>query len=563
MTRNELFHHALTVDTQACMGCAHCIRRCPTKALRIRSGRASLRKDWCVDCGECLKVCPVRAIYVEQDDFDTIFDYSCRVVLFPAAFLGQFPETFTEAEIMGALRALGFTHAFPVEMSVGIIRERMAAEIADNRDKPLISPLCPAVVRLIQTKFPDLTERIMTLRTPAETTAILCRRRLLAQGHEAARTGIFYVTPCAAKVATGKTDRDGRRLVDGIINLDSLYNRVCRILGSRRSELGAACADEILPRIPRRDMGWSLCGGEASAFEGRCLAVDGIDNVKDFLERTEATGDLHEVDFLELRACNRGCMGGSLTPVNRFLAEQRLHRRLLAHPDGTNETPTFEEREVMCDNMHVGKVRPMTKLLYKGNIEEVLRSMDAARKIRQSLPGLDCGACGSPTCESLSHDIVRGEAHPSDCIFAHLASDCAGGSDAMNQLERVWGCERFRHSPQENTVSMKLNELIGKLDLTVLSGEVSPTCEVSGGYTSDLLSDVMGNAEAGTVWITLQIHRNVIAVAALKELAAVLLVGGAVPDAPTLEAAREEGVVLLSTPLSAFTVSGRIYDLLK
>lgn len=448
MTDKALFHHSLRVDADICVGCAHCIRRCPTKALRIRNGRALLRKDWCVDCGECLKVCPVGAIYVEQDDFDAIFDYSCRAVLFPAAFLGQFPEIHTQAQIMGALLSLGFTHAFPVEMSVGIIRERMAAQIAVNRDKPLISPLCPAVVRLIQTKFPDLTERIMTLRTPVETTALLCRRRLLAQGHEADRTGIFYVTPCAAKVATGKTDRDGVRLVDGIINLDSLYNRVCRILSSRRAEAEAPCANELLSRIPRRDMAWSLTDGEASAFSGRCLAVDGIDNVKDFLERTEATGDLHEVDFLELRACNRGCMGGSLTPVNRFLAEQRLRHRLLAHPDEPGETTTPEEREAMRGKMRVGKVPPMTKLLYKGGIKEVLRSMDAARKIRQSLPGLDCGACGSPTCESLSHDIVRGEALPSDCIFAHLASDRTGGRDAMNQLERVWGSERFRRGPQ-------------------------------------------------------------------------------------------------------------------
>lgn len=447
MTDDGMFHHALTVDTEACIGCAHCIRRCPTKALRIRSGRASLRKDWCVDCGECLKACPVGAIYVQQDDFDSIFDYTFRAALFPAAFLGQFPEIHSEAQILEALRTLGFTHLFPVEMSVGIIREWMAEEIAANGDKPLISSLCPAVVRLIQTKFPDLTGHIMTLRTPVETTAILCRRRMLAQGCDASRTGIFYVTPCAAKVATGKTDRDGKRLVDGIINLDSLYNRVCRILGSGSKPVHTS-QDELLHRIPRRDMAWSLTSGEASAFSGRCLAVDGIDNVKDFLERTEATGDLHEVDFLELRACNRGCMGGSLTPVNRFLAEQRLLRRLDVHPDANAFPTTQEERQAMRDDMRVRKVAPMTKLLYKGGIEEVLRSMDAARRIRQALPGLDCGACGSPTCESLSHDIVRGEAQPSDCIFAHIAAD-PGGGDAMNQLERVWGCERFRRRPQE------------------------------------------------------------------------------------------------------------------
>ncbi len=110
---------------------------------------------------------------------------------------------------------------------------------------------------------------------------------------------------------------------------------------------------------------------------------------------------------------------------------------------------------------------------------------------------------------------------------------------------------------------MKLNELIEKLDLRVLCPAEDMTCDVRGGYTSDLLSDVMGNAEAGTVWITLQVHRNVVAVAALKELAAVLLVSGAEPDEPTLSEARREGVAVLSTPMRAFEASARMYELLK
>lgn len=448
----EAFHHSLTVDTDLCVGCAHCIRHCPTKALRIRGGIASLRKDWCVDCGECLKACPVGAIFVEQDDFEGIFGFECRAVLFSAAFLGQFAESYTEREVLAALHALGFTHAFPVEMSVAVIRERMAAEIAANDRKPLISPFCPAVVRLIQTKFPDLVDHVMNLRTPVETTAMLVRRRLEEAGYAPERIGLFYVTPCAAKAATGKGDRDGTRLVDGILNLDSLYNRVCRILGGKK-ECALAGADEVLPHVSRTDLSWTLSGGEASSFEGRCLAVDGIANVKEFLEHTETTGDLHEVDFLELRACSRGCMGGSLTAVDRFLTEERLRRRLLAHPAEAGPDGTADERErrFMEDRMHVRPIPPMTKLLFRGDIQQVLRSMDRAQQIRRSLPGLDCGACGSPTCESLSHDIVRGEAQPSDCIFLHIATDLAeGSSDAMDQLERVWGRERFRRGPQKN-----------------------------------------------------------------------------------------------------------------
>ena len=68
------FYHALKIDNDRCVGCTHCMTKCPTGAIRIREGKASIRKGWCVDCGECLKACPTEAIYVEQDDFQKIFD---------------------------------------------------------------------------------------------------------------------------------------------------------------------------------------------------------------------------------------------------------------------------------------------------------------------------------------------------------------------------------------------------------------------------------------------------------------------------------------------------------
>jgi len=85
---------------------------------------------------------------------------------------------------------------------------------------------------------------------------------------------------------------------------------------------------------------------------------------------------------------------------------------------------------------------------------------------------------------------------------------------------------------------------------------------VEGGYTSDLLSDVMGYADAGYVWITLQTHKNIMAIASLKELSAVILVKGFEPDEDTLALAQEEQIPLLGTTEQAFEISGRLYRLL-
>lgn len=110
---------------------------------------------------------------------------------------------------------------------------------------------------------------------------------------------------------------------------------------------------------------------------------------------------------------------------------------------------------------------------------------------------------------------------------------------------------------------MKVNELIKELGLTVFCGEESLGADIKGGYTSDLLSDVMGHLEEGMLWITMQTHQNIVAVGTLKDASAVLIVNGASPDEETLQKGKDEGIPLLGTSLSAFVASGLIYNLLQ
>jgi predicted transcriptional regulator len=110
---------------------------------------------------------------------------------------------------------------------------------------------------------------------------------------------------------------------------------------------------------------------------------------------------------------------------------------------------------------------------------------------------------------------------------------------------------------------MKIAEVAEQLNLKVCSGENGLSNDVLGGYASDLLSDVMGNAQAGAIWVTLQTHKNIMAVASLKDLAAVVLVKGAEPDADTAAHSNDEGIPILTTELDAFTIVGQLYNLLK
>jgi predicted transcriptional regulator len=110
---------------------------------------------------------------------------------------------------------------------------------------------------------------------------------------------------------------------------------------------------------------------------------------------------------------------------------------------------------------------------------------------------------------------------------------------------------------------MNIKELITKLDLHIFSGSDGLDRVVKGGYVSDLLSDVMGNAEEGEVWITLQTHKNVMAIASLKDLAAVVLVSGNKPESDTIAQSNLEGIPILGTALSCFEITGKIYEMIK
>lgn len=108
---------------------------------------------------------------------------------------------------------------------------------------------------------------------------------------------------------------------------------------------------------------------------------------------------------------------------------------------------------------------------------------------------------------------------------------------------------------------MKLKDVVKQLDLTILAGKDALGEGVTGGYASDMLSDVLANAGQGYLWITMQIHPNILAVASAKDLSGIVIVNGRKPEAETLEKAEQKKIPILMSPLSTFTVAGRLYEL--
>lgn len=168
----------------------------------------------------------------------------------------------------------------------------------------------------------------------------------------------------------------------------------------------------------------------------------------DFLERMETTSEVRNVDFLELRACDRSCAGGVLAVANRFLTAERIMKRSM----NRDKVPmiyaadNFEALSYLRQHITIRPVQPNPKRLYDGTIDEMLKKMEQVRKLMCYLPGIDCGACGSPNCQSLAEDIVRHEAQFSDCVFMQRNMEKHGKLDqehAFRIVEKTWGKDRL------------------------------------------------------------------------------------------------------------------------
>ena len=446
------FYHALQINENQCIGCSHCMKICPTEAIRVYDGKAHISESRCIDCGKCFKICPTRAVYIEQDDFESIFNFPCRVALIPSVFLGQFPNDISVSRIYAILKEIGFTHVFETESTTPIYTDAKNRYHYEHRDiVPLISTYCPAIVRLIQVKFPGLVDNLIPIKAPIDITAMYVRRKFQKEAeYKDNEVGVFYITPCAAKIAAVKSPvGEEKSNVDGVINMDALYNRVWKKIkeqGSNYKEIKLPIAqlssDSILT---------SLTNGERRMSNAvHSLAIDEIDNVIEFLEKVE-NDEIEGVEFLELRACDQSCPGGNLTCNNRFLTCEKMFARARyvaekeRNGERTREYELEKERDYLSKNLLVGEIEPRSMLSLDSDISKALEKMNKIGTLKKLLPQIDCGLCGAPTCDALAEDIVCHKAKITHCVFVQRNLEIKNRmntKESVNILETIWGNEK-------------------------------------------------------------------------------------------------------------------------
>ena len=320
------------------------------------------------------------------------------------------------------------------------------------RQRPFISSFCPAVVRLIQVRFPSLIGHIVRLKQAMDIAAIYVRKKYIDKGIPEKEIGVFYVTQCAAKIAAIKCPvGEESSPVDGVINMDFIYNKILLSINRHKSQ--------VLPRVPEQyhltpqSIQWTLSGGEASNYPGRCLAIDEIHNVIDILEKLE-NDELTDIDFLELRACDHSCAGGALAINNRFLTIERLQKRMENYIKynyiSINKMPRY--KDFLVKQMQLsGEIPPRSIEKLDEDLSVAFQKMEKITRIMKVLPQIDCGACGTPSCQALAQDVVQGKAKLNQCIFMQKILTREGlltPEESMELSAKVWGIGKFEKNEE-------------------------------------------------------------------------------------------------------------------
>jgi Na+-translocating ferredoxin:NAD+ oxidoreductase RNF subunit RnfB len=406
--------HSVKLVQDLCDGCMSCLRACPTAAIRVRRGRALLYEDRCIDCGECIKICSDRAVVPLVDSIAELGRFDLNVAIPSPALYAQFDPELPLDVIHAGLRRCGFDAVESLSPACDAVTAATELFLAEHRGpRPVISSFCPTVVRLVQVKYPDLLEQLLPIVAPREVSARQAKERLARErGIAAERIGATYITPCAAKMVSIAGHAGGSRL-DCAVSVSDVYPLLASLIPRVQLEGG-----ELLAAETPTGLGWAFLGGFPRSLPAEySLSVAGVANVIRILDDIEK-GQLRRYAFVECHACPEGCVSGCLTVENPYVARAKIiHRMQLLElaPPPDRAAALARYREGYFDQRTLPEPLPLRPL--DEAMPRAIAKMKEKEQLATTLPGIDCGACGAPSCQAFAEDVVRGAAETSACVF--------------------------------------------------------------------------------------------------------------------------------------------------
>ena len=411
------FYHAHKVDTDLCRGNMTCMRACPTQAIRVKRRKAVITEDLCVDCGNCILVCRARAVLPITDTLAGVSRFKHKVVVPSSVLYSQFEPDVHPYIIHLALKKLGFDQVADVSMSsMALARALIRYTEKYKGHLPLISSHCPALVRLVQVRFPDLVDQVLPLDVPREITARDIRRTLPARlGLKPEEIGIFYIAPCPAKIVSiNQPAEKARSWFDGAVSMSDVYSVLIPHVVSLKETFDKRDVPDDFVFHP----GWSMMGSLTGANGMKnWLAVSGLDHVTRILNDIES-GRLRNIEFVEALTCMLGCIGGPFCVENPYVARANTMKQSVEYEkrieiDEADVIAKYEEGYFNLEH----PILPRPTTFFDTDLATSIKRMKEKERVYKKLPQIDCGCCGAPTCMAFAEDFVRGEADLTDCVL--------------------------------------------------------------------------------------------------------------------------------------------------
>lgn len=408
--------HSVIREEARCVGCVACSKACPTKAIRVRRDLMSIDPATCIDCGECIRACRYDAVHARTSSPSDLKRFKYTVAVPSTTIYTQFGSDFTPAQVAAALVANGFDSFYDVSWMCEMVSRAVDAYLSEcGGPWPKISVTCPAIIRLILIRYPDLVPHLIPVHTPRELAAKMARRKFAASlGMRPDEIGIFYITPCSAMMQSivapvGLLESN----FDGAFSIAELYGPMLRTLKG-----GTHLLDD---RFNPSGLAWAMVGGETAGMRNKnSLSVTGVHDVTSVFDTIEA-GKFQNVDFIEAYICPDGCVSGQLLIEGRYAARrtlQRIQARLKGESAVAEEKVRSMFREHFFDmesEIKAPVIKPMTETL-----QQAIRRRQEKHRLLDELPKKDCAACGAPDCTTFAEDILAGEAKLEDCVFVKL-----------------------------------------------------------------------------------------------------------------------------------------------
>lgn len=415
-------------DKAVCTGGSSCLKVCPTLAIRIKNGKAVRNEDFCIGCGECIRVCQEAAVSAATASLNRLSKDEISVALVTPVLYAQFPEVMPEDILMG-LKALGFQHT--VDMSYFLEMFQYATEefIARNKTSrqspwPLISPVCPVIIRLIAFKFPSLMPHVLPLLRPVDLMARDVRQRIMQEyGVSKDEVTLYYINPCPTKRGPLRSASSKKKDDTCIaVGINDIYADLLHQIEPMQDTDQVPYANN-----PRFDFEychtgngpmWGMSGGEIADMNiENTLAVSGLDETITYLEKIEM-GLFSNLEYIELRTCREGCLGGALTAIDKYLAKSAVNKMVkmlgLGRRLSRKKILRQYEKGGFLTDKDPAKLIQMFGSHAKPMSIETVQKVD---EILERIKGHDCTVCGAPTCKTFAEDVVKGEASLDECLL--------------------------------------------------------------------------------------------------------------------------------------------------